>query len=413
MVHLSQTEAGAGAGRAAYRIHCALQRLNVNSRMLVGQKRSSDSTVMGLSKGILGRFRARCCEYLEARWAKMLALNPSTYISLAKFNWCNPSAEKVVRAADLVALYWINGAFISPEALAKINKPLIWRLSDVWPFTGGCHYPGDCIHFESSCGVCPQLSISDPKDATYKLWMRKASAWKKLNLTVVAPSRWMASLARRSSLFSGRTIEVIPTGVDLHTYCPVDKDGARRSCSLPKDSHIIMFGAISSADDFRKGFRYLQQALGIVAQSSFGSKTVAVIFGRNDFYENMPIQVISLGKLETDESLAAAYNSADIVVVPSLEDNLPNVALESIACGTPVVGFNVCGMPEIVKDGWNGRLVKKGDSQALGHALVEMLSNQEELKIMRENARTHAERYYSLDRQAKAYLDLYKKILSE
>jgi glycosyltransferase involved in cell wall biosynthesis len=414
IVHLSHTDNGAGAGRAAYRIHSALRDLGADSRMLVSQKRTADPSVQTMSGSGLVHWRVRVAEYLEARAGRALARDASFFLSPARHGYFHPARAAVVREADIVATYWINGAFISPESLAAINKPLVWRLSDVWPFTGGCHYPGTCERFESQCGDCPQLRQPGPKDASNRLWLRKKNAWHALDLTVVAPSYWMAGLARRSSLFADRRVEVIPTGVDLERYRPGDRWAARARWGLPQDRLLILFSAMSPTDGVRKGYWELRSALELVAQSPLASRIQAVVFGSDVPLpaDLLPIPAVSLGRLQGDEALAAAYNCADLVVVPSLEDNLPNVALEAIACGAPVVAFDVCGMPDIVMDGWNGRLVAKSDPENLGRAIVEMLVGNQSLLAMRFNARSHAEENFSLSEQARSYLRLYEQVLA-
>lgn len=411
VVHLSHTDGGAGAGRAAHRIHTALRELEVDSRMLVSQKRTTDPTVEAMSGSGIGHFAVRCAEYLEARTGRRLARDASVFFSPGHFAWYDPQRSSAVREADVVALYWINGAFISPQRLAGIRKPLVWRLSDVWPFTGGCHYPGACDRFERACGECPQLRQPVANDSSNRLWQRKQKAWQTLDLTIAAPSRWMADLARRSSLFAGRRIEVIPTGVDLDRYRPGDRQAARARWGLPPDRLLILFGAMSPTDDVRKGYRELRQALDVVARSPLASQVLAVVFGNEvPLSADLPVPAVSLGRLQGDDALAAAYNCADVVVVPSLEDNLPNVALEAIACGAPVAAFDVCGMPDIVTDEWNGRLARPSVAEELGRVLVGMLADKEQLFAMRGRARLHAEDRYSLAGQARSYLALYEEL---
>jgi len=415
VIHLSHADGGAGAGRAAYRIHTALRGLGVDSHMLVSQKRTADPTVQAIFGSSLEGWGVHVAEYLEARAGRALSRDASTFLSPARYGYFQPAHASVVRNADVVTAYWINGAFIRPESLAAINKPLVWRLSDAWPFTGGCHYPGTCDHFERQCGDCPQMRKPGPKDASYHLWLRKQHAWRALDLTVVAPSNWMAGLARSSALFADRLIEVVPTGVDLERYRPCDRSAARASWGLSQDRLLILFGAMSPTDDVRKGYRELRRALEVVAQSSLASHIQVVMFGSDapQPADLFPVPILSLGHLEGDEALAATYNCADLVVVPSLEDNLPNVALEAIACGVPVVAFDVCGMSDIVTDGWNGRLIPQVDSESMGRVLVEMLSDVKKLLAMRLNARQRAQQRFSLKDQAKTYLALYEQIVVE
>lgn len=381
--------------------------------MLVSQKRTADPSVQTVHSSSMGRLHARMSEYLEARAGRALARDASVFFSPARYGYFRPGPVVAVREADIVATYWIGGAYIAPESLATINKPLVWRLSDIWPFSGGCHYPGTCEHFERQCGDCPQLRQPGPEDMSRRLWLRKHYAWHALDLTIVTPSHWMAGLARRSTLFSGRRIEVIPTGVDLDCYRPGDRQAARARWKLPQDRLLVLFGAMSPTDDARKGYRELRQALDVVARSPIASEVLAVVFGNETpLSEDLPVPVVSLGRLQGDDALSAVYNCADVVVVPSLEDNLPNVALEAIACGAPVVAFDVCGMPDIVRNGWNGRLVKSGDPDGLGRAIVEMLQAGDSFLTIRSNARNYAEENFSLTKQANSYLRLYEEVLS-
>lgn len=412
VAHLSQTDGGAGAGRAAYRIHTSLRAMGVDSTMLVSEKRTVDPTVVCVSAGWSRRLRARASEYLEAKAARALAHDPSVFISPTRFSHFSPALDPWVQAADIVSLYWINGAFIAPEGLSSLGKPIVWRLSDVWPFTGACHYPGSCNHFERQCGQCPQFRCPTEQDASHKLWRRKSSAWQHIDLTIAAPSEWIASLARRSSLFSERRIVVIPTGIDLTVYRPIDRAEARASLGIPVDRKVIVFGAMSPSDDVRKGYRELSAALKVVAATSAVSdKVLAVVFGSSEPLPELPVPAISLGRLNDDALLAAVYSCADLVVVPSLEDNLPNVALEAIACGTPVAAFNVCGMPDIVHNGWNGIVSPQHDPATLGREISILLTDNARTQWMGANARRHAEAKFSLVAQASAYHALYTELI--
>ncbi|MBR29839.1 MAG: glycosyl transferase [Spirochaetaceae bacterium] len=412
VVHLSHTDGGSGAGRAAYRLHQTLGRMGVESSMLVGQKRTDDQTVQSTRDSTFGRISIKLFEYLEARAGRSMRKDPSTFFSPARYAHFNPAKETVVKRADIVSTYWINGAFISPEGLGRTKKPVVWRLSDIWPFSGGCHYPGTCTGFQEHCGNCPQLKNPGEADASKKLWKRKWKAWQSLNLTVAAPSNWIANLANRSSLFGRFPIHVIPTGIDLEQFRPSDMAAARNRLSLPQDRLIILFGAMDPADDMRKGYHELFAALQYLAKTPLKEKVLAVLFGGNDA-PNLPVPSVSLGRLNSESALCIAYNSADLVIVPSLEDNLPNVALEAISCGAPVAGFDVCGMPDIIKDEWNGKLANHKGGKDLGMCIAEALNDRERLKAMGGNARKHAESNFSLVGQARQYIDLYEKLLNE
>ena len=412
VVHLSQTEAGAGAGRAAYRIHKSLLDMGVDSTLLVAEKRTEDPTVFGIANDWTNRSHARACQYLEAKLSGAMKRDTSVFISPTRFSHFDPALDHRVRAADIVNLYWINGAFIAPEGLTGLRQPIVWRLSDVWPFTGACHYPGDCDRFERQCGLCPQLKHPSTNDVSHQVWRRKSVAWNELDLTIAAPSEWIAQLAKRSALFSQRRIVTIPTGIDLKIYHPMDKAEARAHLGIPADRKVIVFGAMSPGDDVRKGFNEMHIALEAIAGSNVSGKVLAVVFGSQGPLPALPVPAISLGRLNTDAALVAAYSSADVVLVPSLEDNLPNVALESIACGTPVAAFDVCGMPDIIRDGWNGILARRLEAAALGSAVAHLLTDEVRLKFMRFNARSHAQARFSITDQARNYFNLYSELIA-
>lgn len=409
IVHLSHTDSGAGAGHAAYRLHKSILKLGINSSMLVADKRTDDPTVSGLNRSIFSR--TRLYEWLESRHSRLLARTPHSLFSPARFVQYNPASHPNVLSADVVTLYWINGGFISPETITHIAKPLVWRLSDIWPFSGGCHYPGDCEGYTKYCGNCPQVKHPSKDDFSRRLWKRKFNAWQNINFTITAPSSWMAKLARQSSLFKDCRIEVIPTGVDLALFRPLDKPSIRERLGIPTDSLVIAFSSLDPNGDRRKGYFELSVVLQCIASSSLSNRVMALIFGREKLsHEFLPIETRYLGRLGQDQNLVDAYSVADVVVVPSIEDNLPNVALEAIACGTPVCAFEVGGMADIIRDAWNGFLSPVSDSVALAENLISILSNEDLRRQMAKNARAHAERVFSLDLQASSYIKLYAEL---
>lgn len=382
--------------------------------MIVADKRSSDDTVLVAHSGWSSRSRSRLCAYFEAKLAHRIIRVEAGFCSPAAFGFFDPSSDPRVRAANVVSLYWINGGFIRPEGLARLTMPVVWRLSDIWPFSGGCHYPGGCDRFAEQCGECPQLAKGGVADRSWQLLQRKQRAWRNLDLTIAAPSEWIAGLARRSTLFGERPVVVIPTGVDIERFRPVDQSQARARFGLPQDRSVVMFGALDPGGDARKGFKQLRAALDVLRQDTSRRPPLAVVFGRQPSAGSgeIPLPAIFLGQLDADEALAAAYSAADVVVVPSIEDNLPNVALEAIACSTPVVGFDVCGMPEIVRHQWNGYLAKSIDGKELAEGIRWTLQEADRLKALRQNARRMAEAHFDLRGQGAHYLALYDKVLA-
>ena len=411
IVHVSHTDAQAGAGRAAYRIHRSLLDLDFNSCMLVSDKRTNDATVHSAVTGLVLNTKRKVYEYLEVKYSKRLSSSAARHFSPSAYEYFNLTNNAFIKRADIICLYWINGAFINLDSLSSINKPLIWRLSDAWPFTGGCHYPGACKFFSSQCGRCPQLLKSSEDDISQKLWLRKKKILRDIDLTIVAPSHWMADLAKKSSLFKNLNIKVIPTGIDVHKFQPLDRSSARQQLGLPKDKFIFLFQSLNFSSDARKGGAILFEALKHLAQSPVAEDVICVTFGASDFKScDMPLKHFPLGHINDDDMLAQIYSLADVVIVPSLEDNLPNVALEAMACGKPVVGFDVCGMPDVITHNENGFLIKEPLPKALSEKLIQFVEDKDSHSRISRHARKNAVERFSLEVQGQAYAELYNSL---
>ncbi|WP_287293429.1 glycosyltransferase family 4 protein [Moorena sp. SIO2C4] len=345
---VSSFDISGGAARAAYRLHQGLQSINLDSQILVQEKFSHDQTVIGptikLKEGLA-----------RMRWtfgALPQKLYPQREDTTFTTQWLPDAVvPKVARLQpDIINLHWICAGYVQIETIAKLKRPIVWTLHDMWPFTGGCHYNHDCDRYTASCGACPQLHSSKDWDLSRWVWQRKAKAWRNLDLTVVALSSWLAKCASASSLFQDLRIELIPNGIDTQKYRPIHQQVARELLSLPQDKQLILFGAVNATSDKRKGFELLQPALQELSQSGWRDQLELVIFGDSQ-PDNPPefgFKTHYLGTLSDDLSLALVYAAADVFVAPSLQDNLPNTVMEAIACGTPCVAFNIGGMPDLI-----------------------------------------------------------------
>ena len=399
-----------GAAIAAYRLHQALQQTGIDSRMLVQHKITSDDTVLGPDTGDedrLARIRRnidRRLVYLyprrnrEATWS----INAFPHRIASKINALNP---------DIVHLHWIGFGFVPVSEIRKIKKPIVWTLHDMWAFTGGCHYAGDCTRYREQCGRCPQMRSHTNYDLSSFVWKRKAVSWKDTNLVAVCPSKWLAECARESSLFRNIPIEVIPNGIDTDIFRPIKKLAARMTLGLPLDKKLILFGAMNSTGDKRKGFPYLVSALKQLSATDPSMKPECVIFGSTD---RMPIEipghrVHNLGKVPGEERLALVYSAADVFVAPSEQENLANTVMESMSCGTPVVAFNVGGMPDMIEHKCNGYLAKPFGCQDLADGISWILKNEKQHKLLSESARKKLLENYESKHIARRYLNLYDK----
>jgi glycosyltransferase involved in cell wall biosynthesis len=366
---LSTFDTQGGAAIAASRLNRALNNNGLTSNVLVQDKKSKDVTTQSIAntwfqkKLALARFALDRLQFVFYEKSKEVRFS----FSQATVG-VDVSTHPLILQSDVIHLHWINFGFLSLNSiddLIKTNKPIVWTLHDMWAFTGGCHYSGDCENYLNSCGNCvPFLKNPSDADLSNQVWQRKAEIFKKSNFTVVACSEWLAQKARQSSLLRGKTILSIPNPIDVNVFQPTPKDVAAISFQLAYDKNYILFAAAKISDE-RKGFSYFKEALSVISnQLLINGKTTSdieiLIFGQaqvSDF-EELPFKVNILGKLSNLETIAKAYSAATVFVSPSIEDNLPNTIMESMACGTPVVGFEVGGIPEMINHKINGYLAQ-------------------------------------------------------
>ncbi len=411
ILHISTHDINGGAARAAYRLHTGLQDIGLQSQMLVQEKYSNDKTVIApkirLFQGI-----AKAKLTVESLPLKLYRQKKNTPFFT---QWLPDRViPKVAQInPDIINLHWISGGFMQIETFAKLKRPLVWTLHDMWGFTGGCHVTGECDRYKISCGACPQLNSGNEWDLSRWVWQRKVKAWKNLNLTLVSPSSWLAQCARSSSLFQNLRIEVIPHGLDTQKYRPINQHFAREALNLPQDKKLILFGAIEATSDRNKGFHLLQPALQELSKSGWKDDLEVVIFGASQ-PENPPdlgFKTHYLGHLHDAISLATVYSAADVMLVPSLQESFGQTASESFACGTPVVAFNATGLKDIVDHQQNGYLAKPYEVEDFAKGITWVLENEQRLQKLSFYAREKAEQEFTLELQARRYSALFEEIL--
>jgi glycosyltransferase involved in cell wall biosynthesis len=404
-----------GAARAAYRLHQGLQQAKVNSHLAVQIKSSSDPSVtatyspFGTGQVISGMRLA-----LDALPLKAYPQRSKDF----SLQWVpNRTVPPNPIVPDIVNLHWTNFGYRSIESAAQFRQPIVWTLHDMWAFTGGCHYAATCDRYQQSCGRCPQLGSDRDWDLSRWVWQRKAKIWKQLDLTIVAPSRWLADCARSSSLFNDVPIEWIPHGIDVQVYQPIDQRIARSLLQLPQDRRLILLGAYGGIADQRKGFHLLQPALEQLA-NQWSEQADLVVFGSSAPQQSIDLgfKIHYLGTLQDDVSLALVYAAADLFVAPSVQDNLPNTVLEAMACGTPCVAFKIGGMPDLIQHRWNGYLAEPFQLDDLAQGLswvLEQISNPEPtVRLLGSRCRETVLQNFQQDLQAKRYIKLFEQCLA-
>jgi glycosyltransferase involved in cell wall biosynthesis len=383
--------------------------------MQVAWRGSDDDTVHAIedARGIT-RVR-RFVRRVRARWRLKLFPQPP---EAELFNPARTSfgAELVqmLPSFDIAHLHWV-AHLVDVEAVLPVlaeRGPIVWTLHDMDPLTGGCHYAGGCERFADCCGRCPQLARPRENDLSRKVWRQKDRAFRRIGddrLHVVAPSQWMADLARKSSLMGRFEVTVIPNGVDTAVFRPQDRATARRRLDLPPEAKIVLFVA-HNLTNRRKGGATLMKALERPSDVP-GLTLLTVGEGRLDPPPGVAHRHIA--PVADEDAMADLYNAADVLAIASSEDNLPNTMLEAMACGLPVAAFDAGGVGETIDHGRTGMLAPAGDVDAFARIIGDLLGDDAKRQEMAAACRQLAERRFSLSAAAGAYVQMYRSLLEK
>jgi glycosyltransferase involved in cell wall biosynthesis len=417
VVIVNKTDKNGGAAVAANRLVKALTVNGVDVTMLVQCKSSDDLHVKSFRKGRFGKYIEFLLFVVERLYFYFFEKSRSVRFAFSPaIAGENISKNKFLKDADIIHLHWFNQGFLSLKNLKqiiKLNKPIVWTLHDMWAFTGGCHYSGDCENYKEDCGNCKFLKKPYQKDLSFKILKKKKKILEAANITFVTCSEWLAQKARESSLLKGFTIESIPNPINTSVYFTKNKQKTREKLMLPLDKKLILFGSANIMDE-RKGLKYLLSALQMLKQENheIADSIEIVLFGKSneEFNAQIPFNVYNKGLIFNEQDIIELYNAADIFVLPSLEDNLPNTIMESMACGTPVVAFNSGGIPEMIDHQINGYLAKYKSVGDLKDGILVLIQNQD-LKKLSENAIQKVSTHYSQIAVADKYKKIYQSLI--
>jgi glycosyltransferase involved in cell wall biosynthesis len=416
---INTSDAGGGAPAACMRLLNALRLQRVDARLLVQHKKTDSSAVTGIVIDAVSKLKAKLT-FLAERIPFLLFHERDKSVRFA-FSPANAGTSIInnplIKDADILHLHWTNSGFLSVgdlEELINTGKPLIWTLHDMWTFTGGCHYSGICERFKNECGNCPFLRDARDNDLSHKGWLRKAAMYAGAkNITFVACSGWLAGVAGKSSLIGKLPVTSIPNPIDIDTFSPRHKVAERKKRSIKPDAKIILFGA-ANINDKRKGITYLVEALNLLKQSNRDTSNIeVVIFGKNKHFDvgQLPFPVHQLNIITDENELAEIYSLADVFVTTSLEDNLPNMVMEAMVCGTPVVAFNTGGIPEMIDHLQNGYLADLASAQGIADGILEILYGADAATLAK-NVRQKVLDNYTNDKVANQYIQLYRSVLN-
>ena len=418
IVQINTLDVQGGAARAAYRLHQALLSIGADSTYFVrDRRRFDDSTIRQFISDpapAAAAHRASCKAELEAAYDAYKATRDPDIEQFSQERVAGDENFFIQRPrADVINLHWIAGfldyrLFFTPT---HTDVPVVWTLHDMNPFTGGCHFDLGCGRFTTHCGACPLLGSDAEEDLTYRVFEAKKrifDAWPEDRLHIVGPSTWTRETARSSALLGKYESTCIPPSIDTNLFRPMDKVAARAQLGLPQNARLVLFMSHNVGLP-RKGLRELVQALSLMPDTR---NLVLLVVGDNRTAPQLtaPFQIAMVNYIGDDAAVSALYSAVDVTAVPSRQDVGPLTMLESMSCATPVVGFAMGGVPDMVTEGETGFLAPPGDVAALSAAFVRAFADQERLQACGARGRALVEQRHTPQAQASAYLALYQRL---
>lgn len=412
---VNTADSGGGAPVASARLLQALEK-HIEVKLLVQQKKTGKTNVVSATLTIASNLKAKANFLLErVPFIAFHERDKSVRFAFSTANFgTDISRNSLVKTADIIHLHWINSGFLSLVGIKNIfrlNKPVIWTMHDMWTFTGGCHYAGECDHFLRECGDCKFLRYPSDDDISRKGWIKKKSVYAENKKAVfVACSEWLAGIARKSSLLKGIRIEAIANPINTSVYQPLPNGDLKDKWNISQNAKVILFGA-ANINDKRKGISYLLEALEILKNNSPELQIEIILFGKNKLLDvsTLAFPTKNLSVIKNEQDLVEIYNLADVFVLPSLEDNLPNMVMEALSCAVPVVAFNQGGVPEMLDHQQNGYVAAYKSSQDMANGIKWVLNQNG--KTLKTNARQKVLDNYSEKVIAQKYIELYQSML--
>ncbi len=420
VVLINTFEKRGGAAVACNRLAHALHRAGIEAHVLTATASGQDSLAIGACGGKWQQYRQKWAFYrerLEIFLQNKLCRRRLFEVSTAS-DGIDIANHPLVREADVIHLHWINQGFLSLEGvkrLLSLGKPVVWTMHDMWAVTAICHHARECVGYTRQCGNCMFLESTRPNDLSRRIFRCKQQIYATSPIHFVTCSAWLRRQAEKSALLKASdSICNIPNPIDTGYFTPSDRTAARQQLRLPTDKRLILFGAVNAADK-RKGVDYFIETLRLLHDeyAEWRDNVELVVFGSTKGFplEALPYRCTTLGYITDRDKIREMYRAADVYVTPSLEENLPNTIMEAMACGTPCVGFDVGGIPEMINStcGYvahyrDARDMTAGIARVLHPANHPLLSEAARQKVLAE---------YTEAVVAKRYIALYNNLLQK
>lgn len=411
VLHFSALDGQTGAGVAAARIHNGLVERGINSRFCVAYPSARLANAFTPPVTLAGSIAQGLRQRISTR---LLAPHARGYDYVLSTGIPGNDIRRIVAAEqpDVIHLHWINGDAFRLATLAGISVPIVWRLSDMWPFCGLAHLEPDSsqyTHPPAQDAGWPLTSAGLPE----RVRRRKQRVYGTLpSLTLAVPSRWLRGETSRSALLGDRPIELIPTSCDTRVFTPRDRRACREALGLPLDAKIVLVGATSMGTRWKGGDLFVEAMMRLAGKAKQSGLRI-VTFGKDPM--DAPalaaeIAIDHIGLVRDRQLMTILYNAADVFVAPSRMENLANTVLESLACGTPVAAFDIGGMPDMIDHEVNGCIAPPFDTAKLAEGIAWTL-NQAGNDSVRQAARHKILSEFSLEQEIDKYMALYGKVL--
>lgn len=413
---VNTSENTGGAAVAANRLKEALNNNGIKAKMLVRDKESDDITVAQLNKSWHQKW-----DFLWERFVIYMRLHFKRD-NLFLIDIANAGTDitktREFKEADVIHLSWINQGMLSLKGIRKIlesHKPVVWTMHDLWPASSICHYAHNCRNYEKQCGNCPLLpGNGSSNDLSARIWRKKRKILERNSILFVTCSRWLADKAKKSGLLSGQKVISIPNPIDSRAFTKENREEARLYAGLPEGKKLILFVS-QRVTDKRKGMDYFITAINKMVEAHPEMKDncgIAILGGKaEELADKLPLPSYPLGYVSEEKKIASIYNSVDLFVLPSLEDNLPNTIMEAMACGVPCVGFNTGGIPEMIDHLKNGYVAEYKSSDDLARGIHWALSEADHQSLSNE-AMKKVNQCYSQYAVAMKYIEAYNQAMA-
>ena len=414
---VNTSERTGGAAVAANRLMEALINNGVKAKMLVRDKQSDSVTVSELPRSPWLR-----CKFLWERIVIFINLHFSRK-HLFEIDLANTGSDITrlpeFKEADIIHLHWINQGMLSLKGIQKIlrqAKPVVWTMHDVWPATSICHLTLGCRQFVSGCHHCKYLpGGGSSHDLSSRVWKQKQRMLTNQNISFVTCSRWLESEAKSSGLLQTQSVTSIPNPINTHIFTPGSQEEARKEEQLPTSKRLILF-VCQRLNNPNKGMDYLIDACQLMAEKYPETKEqvgVLLLGGHaEEVAAKLPFESVALGYVSDERRISRIYRAADVFVLPSLSENLPNTIMEAMACGVPCVGFRVGGIPEEIDHLKNGYVAKYQSTDDLMHGLYWTLYEADRQQLSAAAVRKVATNY-SGTAVALKYIEVYQAALAQ